>query len=127
MTYNPYADKIYRRLERGAVILGDDSSWQDSPGPDVPRWRIDARWIEFDCKDKNGIVQGRGCRAERCLRLNNPKNWDPIIFRDLPEQAVYDNVCDFHAPSMNKIIGAGGVYHSFVEWKLARRPKLVRN
>lgn len=120
------ADDILRRLERGAVILGDESAWQDSPGPDVPRWRIDYRWIEFECKNASGIVMNKGCRAERCTTLNNPKSWDPIIFRGLPEQAVYDFVCDFHGPSMNKYIGAGGIYHSFAEWKIARRLKLIR-
>jgi hypothetical protein len=111
-----HADDILRRLERGAVILGDESAWQPSPAADVPRWRIDARWIEFEC----------GCRAERCRTIRNAKKFDPIIFENLPEQALYDYVCHFHEPSMNKRLGIGG-FKTFDAWKRLRRPDLMRN
>jgi hypothetical protein len=110
-------DAILRRLEQGAIILGDDSAWQPSPASDVGRWRIDYRWIEFEC----------GCRAERCMQLTFPVASDPIIFRDLPEQAVYDYCCHFHMPAMNKYVGAGGRYKTFDQWKIGRRPLLTRN
>lgn len=79
------------------------------------RWRIDQRWIEFDC----------GCRAERCQQLREyPMDWDPVIFRNLPEQAVYDDVCDLHGPSMNKYVGFGG-FVTFDQWKRERRDALM--
>lgn len=116
------ADKLLRRMEAQATALGDFSSFEfeDCRYPGEPRWRIDARWIEFEC----------GCRAERCMVLRNPKPWDPIIFKDLPEQAVYDYVCHFHEPHMNKRVFLGrddlGVrFVTFKDWHQRRRNLLM--
>lgn len=80
-----------------------------------PRWRIDARWIEFEC----------GCRAERTDRLHTqPMPYDPIIFGGLPEMAVYDFVCHHHSPAMNKRLHFGH-YLTFDQWRRHRRHVLM--
>ena len=85
--------------------------------PWQPRWRVDQKWIEFEC----------GCRAERCSRLAVPmRQGDPVIFAGLPEQAVYDFVCHRHGPGMNKYIGlAFAQFKTFDQWKTARRHLLM--
>ena len=84
------------------------------PDPLAPRWRIDSRWVEFEC----------GCRAERCLKLYGAKNYDPVIFRGEPQQAVYDSVCQRHNAGMNVITRFGG-YVDFNQWKIHRRARLM--
>lgn len=113
---SPHADLLLRRMEQRATILGqgDPDGFMDCPYPNEPRWRIDSRWIEFEC----------GCRAERCMELTLPRKSDPIIFRDLPEQAVYDYVCHKHNPSMNKRVKFMG-YETFDQWKRDRRATLM--
>jgi hypothetical protein len=82
----------------------------------MPRWRISQRWVEFEC----------GCSAERCLELHAmAQPWDPIIFRGLPQQAVYSEVCDRHRPGMNKFVGLGAPGLTFEQWKRARRATLM--
>lgn len=106
---------ILQRMAGRAVLLGEDASqFVDCKYPNEPRWRIDARWIEFEC----------GCRAERCLKLHGPKPYDPIIFGDLPEQAVYDFVCHFHEPAMNKRVHFGK-FVTFAQWHASRRNRLM--
>jgi hypothetical protein len=108
---------IAKRIEAGnrahGLILPAD--YQDEAIPPPPRWRISPRWIEFEC----------GCVGERCLTLVDPRSWDPVIFQDTAQQAVYDRVCDFHAPSMNDRLGMGGIYRDFVSWHRHRRAGLM--
>ena len=119
------ADAILRRLEKDAVDLGGDYSAFEPPkyvgyDPDgnlvkLPRWRLSVRWIEFEC----------GCRAERMLKFYAPLHrTDPVIFQDLPEQALYDGVCDKHMPHMNKRVHLNG-YVDFLQWYRDRRPLLL--
>ena len=79
-----------------------------------PRWAISDRWVEFEC----------GCRAERCRSLVMPETWDPVIFRGLPEQAVYDSPCSLHAAEMNKYVKFGG-FVDFAQWRATRRAILM--
>lgn len=119
-------DVILRRLEEQAVRLnrsglGDGEFDEckyfeiDKFGRKVkqPRWRIDEKWIEFEC----------GCRAERCMKLYGMKPWDPVIFVGLPEQAVYDFVCHTHNASMNVRLMRN--YVDFAQWHRERRNKLM--
>lgn len=111
------ADRIARRMHDLAANHNrlDEGHPDLPPDPWQPRWRVDAKWIEFEC----------GCRAERCLRLGVvPEDSDPIIFRNLPEQAVYDEVCGRHGPGMNKYVHFGQ-YVTFQQWKRARRHLLM--
>lgn len=109
------ADPIITRMARQAVRLGQDrSAFVDCDYENEPRWRIDARWIEFEC----------GCRAERCLELRGQRAYDPVIFGDLPEQAVYDHVCAWHMPAMNKRVHFGH-FVDFAQWRKARRSLLM--
>jgi len=118
------ADRILRKLEQEAVLLGEDNSQfsqakyigVDENGKPVarPRWRLDSKWIEFDC----------GCRGERCKKLFGKKDFDPVIFDGLPEQAVYDFVCSKHEPYMNKRLRLGG-YVTFKDWYEKRRSSLM--
>jgi hypothetical protein len=118
------ADRILRKLEQEAHILGEAHSQfnqskyigLDENGKPVsrPRWRIEPKWIEFEC----------GCRGERCLKVINAKPFDPIIFAGLPEQAVYDFVCWKHEPHMNKRVRLGN-FLTFKDWYSRRRPLLM--
>ena len=106
---------IARRMERVAVAGGyEKAEGTDTVVANAPRWRIDERWVEFEC----------GCRAERCLTLVSPAMFDPIIFRNLGQQAVYEGTCDFHAPSMNVYVHFGG-FADFKQWKANRRAVLM--
>ena len=108
---------IARRVAAGLALSQNRDSTLATvdPGeliedPLAPRWRIDSRFIEFEC----------GCRAERCRTLIDAKPWDPVIFRDLPQQAVYDYVCERHHAGMNTIVHFGK-FIDFSQWKKARR------
>jgi len=81
-----------------------------------PRWNLGPRWIEFEC----------GCRAERFRTLVGAANFDPIIFRGLPEQAVYDRACPRHEPSLNTYVHFGG-YVDFNQWRTARLKMITGN
>ncbi len=105
------ADRVRRRAEE----TGDTLTLDAMRRPGYMRWRMDARWIEFDC----------GCRAERVRLTTRPHKWEPVIFERLPEEAVYDYVCHAHEPEMNKRVGLGG-YRSFAQWHTYGRSRLVR-
>ena len=112
-------DDIARRIERTALIVGESPELVDLPKtPNAPRWKVSERWIEFEC----------GCRAERVplsARFSAlARHFDPVIFRGLPQQAVYEGTCDFHAPSMNVYVHFGG-FHDFKQWKERRRAVLM--
>lgn len=108
-------DAMRSRIERASSLAGvERGTFTDCKYPGEPRWRIDARWVEFEC----------GCRAERCLELHGATLWDPIIFRDLPEQSVYDHVCAFHLPAMNVRVHFGR-FATFDQWHKARRRRLM--
>ena len=121
---NHQADRILRKLEAEAVLLGEDNSQFtnsryvgiDNKGNPIPqpRWRIDSKYIEFEC----------GCRGERINKLYGKKNTDPVIFDGLPEQAVYDFVCYKHEPAMNKRVRLGG-FVTFKDWHTKRRSLLI--
>ena len=106
---------IARRMEAIGLASGEDNNPELPKDPWEPRWRIDKSWIEFEC----------GCRAERSQSLFMAEPFDPIIFRDLPQQAVYDYVCPRHLPGMNKFVGFGGKGLDFHQWKRARRAVLL--
>lgn len=112
------ADHLLRRYEGQALLLDQEgrSKFSDCRYPNEPRWRIDSRWIEFEC----------GCRMQRKVKIVGAKAFDPIVFRGLPEQAVYDYVCHLHGPSMNTIVGLGG-FATFDEWRQRRRPRLMES
>lgn len=105
---------IGRRMERVADSVGEDRALAYVPAPPGQRWKASERWIEFEC----------GCRAEKCRTLHHPRPFDPIIFRGLPQQAVYEGTCDFHAPSMNVYVHFGG-FSDFAQWKANRRAVLM--
>lgn len=113
-------DPMLARMQRTATLVGiPDDGWTeciyDGPGGKLPRWRIDQRWIEFEC----------GCRAERCMALAQPSPYDPIIFKDLPEQAVYDFVCQKHGAAMNARLRFLG-FADFKQWHRIRRAVIMR-
>jgi hypothetical protein len=107
--------EIARRMEAVGLASGQEVNPDLPPDPWQPRWRIEANWIEFEC----------GCRAERCLKLSNPKTTDPIIFGGTNQQAVYDFVCSRHMPGMNKWMGFGGPGLDFDQWRRYRRQFLM--
>lgn len=116
MPLNDY-DDIARRMETQATLAGDlEGGHPDLPrDPWAPRWRISPRWVEFQC----------GCVAERVRELIEPKDYDPVIFRGLPQQAVYAECCDRHRPGMNKYVQFGAPGLTFEQWKRTRRPLLM--
>lgn len=103
--------EIARRMERQAAAANADPGNMEIEGA---RWKIDARWITFEC----------GCVAERCAFVFGAQPWDPIIFRNLPQQAVYETVCHFHNPAMNVYVHFGG-FSDFRQWKANRRAILM--
>lgn len=74
-----------------------------------PAWKIGERWIEFEC----------GCRARRIRTLKTSAQFDPIVFRGLPEQAVYDKPCQAHEAGVNDYVHFGG-FVDFHQWRQAR-------
>lgn len=107
---------IARRMDALGHLSGYADVAEQSIGTGPP-WTIDARWVVFAC----------GCRAERARRLNCPHPSDPVIFRGLPQQAVYDSVCDAHRPGMDYYLGTGAHRLTFADWHRRRRPDLMRN
>ena len=108
------ADQVRDHIVRMQTLAGEDVNPELPRDPWQPRWRVDAGWVEFEC----------GCRAERCRDLKGPENYDPVIFRGQPQQAVYDFVCDRHMPGMNKYVHFGR-FVDFSQWKRARRAVLM--
>ena len=102
---------IAQRMERLAIMSKTDpAEWTDCPHLPGKRWRLDDRWVEFEC----------GCAARRCVRLVNPKPWEPIIFVNLPEQAVYSKCCERHRLMMDYRINMGGGPRDFDTWRRER-------
>lgn len=111
------ADPIIQRYVKNAVLLGENPNEVvdlAKIGSGGPKWTVEANWVTFQC----------GCRCERARTLYGAKAFDPVIFRDLPEQAVYDGVCDWHSPKMNEFVRFGG-FIDFAQWKLHRRRKIL--
>ena len=108
-------DQLLRRLEKQATIIGDHGVFEPCKYPGEPRWKLETKWITFEC----------GCVAERCLTLNDPRPYEPIIFVGLPEQAVYEKVCDLHLDRMNYRIGTGHAFTTFDNWRRIRRNTLM--
>ena|SRR5271167_1288450 len=118
---------IARRMERVATAGRADVGEMeiDNTVTTNQRWTLDARWVTFEC----------GCVAERCLFLFGARPSDPVIFRNLPQQAVYAEVCDFHLPSMNVYCSFGRPWSvkgasapsswGWKEWKANRRNVLM--
>jgi len=106
--------RIARRMQ-GVADQAGVGEVQLERDPWQPRWTIDARWVVFEC----------GCRCERQRRLAvEYRSGDAVIFRGLPEQAVYDHVCHRHSPGMNKIVHFSG-YADFAQWKRTRKHLLM--
>ena len=102
-----------RMLDQAAAGGVEDLQLERDPWQ--PRWAIDSRWVTFEC----------GCRCERARRLAvEYRPGDAVIFRGLPEQAVYDHVCHRHSPGMNKIVHFSG-YVDFAQWKRTRKHLLM--
>jgi hypothetical protein len=108
---------IKDRMAARAESMGESADWVDCPMPGdrgFPRWRLSARWVEFEC----------GCVAERCIPTYGAETFDPVIFRELPEQAVYLSVCHAHAPGMNVYVHFGG-FADFDQWARYRRDTIM--
>ena len=116
MTIDDRSD-IARRMEKIGLAGNDlEAGHPDLPkDPWQPRWKIGNKYIEFEC----------GCVAERCRELRGAKNFDPIIFKDLPQQAVYLKVCQRHGPGMNKYVALGYPGLTFEQWTKTRRAGLM--
>jgi hypothetical protein len=108
--------EIARRMQRQADAARADVGEMeiDNSVSTNQRWTLDSKWVTFEC----------GCVAERCLFVFGARRFDPIIFRGLPQQAVYEKVCDFHAPSMNVYVSFGR-FKDFGQWKRHRRSILM--
>ena len=108
-------DQIARRMEAIAEAGGEvEDIYGEEAG--APRWSISTKWIEFEC----------GCRAERIERFfAAPESWEPVVFQGTPQVAVYESVCFFHGPSMNKRIGLGAPGLTFEQWRRSRRGVLM--
>jgi hypothetical protein len=103
-------DDIRRRVERLGRQAGFQGAGELLPDPLAPRWRTDAKVVEFEC----------GCRAVRTPHLYaRPQEWDPIIFCGLPQQAVYEHCCDRHLAGMN-LRCTFGRFVDFDQWKRTR-------
>jgi hypothetical protein len=104
-------DPIIRRIQDQAKAANEDpqSAAELAEFEKAPRWRLSSKWIEFEC----------GCTAQRFRTLRTEANYDPIIFRGLPEQAVYDSPCDPHLPGLNDYVKFGG-YVDFSQWRRSR-------
>jgi hypothetical protein len=107
-------DDIAARMLRmdAAAMPGEQGGGNpDLPkDPWQPRWRLDEKWVEFEC----------GCRAIRFARPAVPlENFDPVIFRDLPQQAAYDYACHRHGPGMNVYVHFGH-FATFDQWRRKR-------
>jgi hypothetical protein len=104
-------DQVIRRIHEQARMANTDP--EEAVGlaefGNNPRWRMTTRDIEFEC----------GCTARRFRSLVGVKDFDPIIFKGLPEQAVYHRPCSAHEAGMNKYIKFGG-FVDFQQWKAAR-------
>jgi hypothetical protein len=105
---------IAQRMSDKLVLLGEEANPDLPRDPWEPRWRIEQRWIEFEC----------GCRCERVPQVFRPAVFDPIIFAGTDQMAVYDFVCHRHEPGMNKYVSFGG-FVDFAQWKAARRATLT--
>lgn len=104
-------DPIMRRIQEQARIANEDPEFAADLAAfgQRPRWRLTDKWVEFEC----------GCRCQRFRQLKTAENYDPIIFRGLPEQAVYDMPCGAHEAGLNKIVKFGG-FVDFSQWRRAR-------
>jgi hypothetical protein len=109
-------DSMIGRMIETATMLGyDGSEFVECKYPGEARWRVSERWIEFEC----------GCTCERFAELWHVRTYDPVIFRNLPELAIYEKVCHFHNPAMNVRVKFGG-FVDFAQWHRIRRPTLTR-
>lgn len=106
---------IARRMETIGLAQGIEENPDLPKDPWSPRWTIKGNWIEFEC----------GCRAEKAPQLFGAQAFDPIIFKGLLQQAVYDEVCSRHLPGMNKYVGFGAKGLDFHQWKKNRRAILM--
>ena len=104
-------DPIVRRIQDQARQANEDPEMAADLAAfeRAPRWRLSPKWIEFEC----------GCRAQRFRSLKTSANYDPIIFRGLPEQAVYDRPCEPHLAGLNDYVRFGG-YVDFNQWRRDR-------
>jgi hypothetical protein len=103
------ARRMLRVADAAKADVGEMEIEENKAHPNQ-RWKIDARWVTFEC----------GCVAERCPILYGAKPFDPVIFRGLPQQAVYEQVCHAHAAGMNNYVHFGR-FADFAQWKRTRR------
>ena len=109
-------DPILRRIQDMAVKAGEDpqEAAELAAFGRHPRWKLSTKWIEFDC----------GCYCQRFRELKNVQDFDPIIFKGLPEQAVYDRPCAPHEAGLNDYVKFGH-YVDFQQWRNARLQKIT--
>ena len=104
-------DPIIRRVQDLAIRAGEDpqEAAELAAFGNHPRWRMDTRFIEFQC----------GCVAQRFRKLTHVEQFEPIIFKGLPEQAVYDRPCKAHEAGLNDYVKFGH-YVDFEQWRNSR-------
>jgi hypothetical protein len=111
------ADAVIERIHRQAVE-GNDASPSEvvelARYARAPRWRLTPKFLEFEC----------GCSALRCRTLNGALPSDPIIFRGLPEQAVYFRSCRAHEAGLNDYVHFQG-FVDFAQWRTSRWTQLT--
>ena len=109
-------DPIIKRMVERAILLGQDPNdvVGETEATPAPKYSLSSRWITFEC----------GCTCERATELFGAEPFDPVIFRDLPEQAVYEKVCAWHNPKMNEYVRFGG-FVDFDQWYRNRRNQLL--
>lgn len=109
-------DPILRRIQDLAVRAGEDpqEAAELAAFGRHPRWKLGMKWIEFEC----------GCTARRFRDLSTTQNFDPIIFKGLPEQAVYDRPCNAHEAGLNDYVHFGK-YVDFKQWRESRLQKIT--
>jgi hypothetical protein len=79
-----------------------------------PTWRLTPTSLDFAC----------GCGARRFRTLYGARPSDPIIFRGLPEQAVYVRACATHEARVNDYVHFQG-FTDLAQWRAHRWRELT--
>jgi len=110
-------DRIARNAKRGGQSVEENVEFAkggvDTANRKFPKYRMSPSYIEFAC----------GCLCKRNRKLRNLQTYDPVIFRQTRQQAFYERVCDFHAPSMGTFLSFGGL-KDLSSWKAVRAKEI---